>query len=114
MDGQLKGRRSLRIGISTNRSGPHERLSRRTHAGNLQLVNTSAEANNPEATPTISSRLGRLMFKTASMSLARDRLSECLQDPGALCDQTDTLTASNAATEYSIGLKVINVDRMSS
>ncbi|KAH5032036.1 hypothetical protein HBI74_077970 [Parastagonospora nodorum] len=72
----------LRVGLSTNKNDQLNRHGRREHAGDLQLMQYSAE----QLGLALSGR-GRKMFPTTNMFLARRWLDECITSHNILCSQ---------------------------
>jgi hypothetical protein len=96
----------LRIGLSTNKNDQLNRRGRNKHAGDVQILHSSAVhyGLKPEGR-------GRKMAATADMSLARAWLEECLTDHGVLCSKPGSREEQPYDSASPTRLRVIDVRR---
>ncbi|KAI8934136.1 hypothetical protein NX059_008891 [Plenodomus lindquistii] len=96
----------LRVAVSTQLpdKGPEDNnFHRRTHAGDLQLMESSAKQ-----LKMLAKGRGRVIAAVADLSLARAWVDECLQDHGNLCSLPSS-DASGDESEGPVRLKAVDV-----
>jgi hypothetical protein len=94
----------LRVGLSTNKNDQINRRGRRKHAGDIQLMQSSAE----QLSIALQGR-GRSISTTTDMDLARTWLDECVTHHDVLCSQPGSSALQPSAANVPTHLRMIDV-----